>query len=327
MVKRAIRVFIVCFIVFFIVSGILYFPKLKAALSVERLADNLYTMEYVGDYGFDKFIKNGGASNTDDIASFMTNYLKFGCSTISTNSEVKYLARNFDWWSEPCTIMIMRTKPKNGYASISTVNLNFLNFGKDWKPNTLGNKFMSIGAIYCPLDGMNEKGLVIADLTAGDEEITNQNSGKPALTTTTAIRLLLDKAANVDEAIELLGQFDMNSDIGIAHHYAISDLSGRSVVVEYVDNKIYVKDTPTVANHYLTDTYKLGIGGDYSHYRQDVLNKALEDYESFGKEAILEAINRSANEGTRWQILFDQTNKIYSLYLDTTHTLSYDYSL
>ena len=70
---------------------------------------------------------------------------------------------------------------------------------------------------------------------AGDDEETHQRSDKPDLTTTTAIRLLLDRAADVDEAVALLGQYDMNSSIGSAHHLSIADASGRSVVVEYVN--------------------------------------------------------------------------------------------
>ena len=56
----------------------------------------------------------------------------------------------------------------------------------------------TVAAIYVTLDGMNEKGLMVADLMAGDKEQTNQQTEKPDLTTTTAIRLLLDKAATVE---------------------------------------------------------------------------------------------------------------------------------
>ena len=37
---------------------------------------------------------------------------------------------------------------------------------------------------------------------------------------------------NVEEPIELLAQYDIHSDIDYAHHLAISDSAGRSVVVE-----------------------------------------------------------------------------------------------
>jgi len=67
---------------------------------------------------------------------------------------------------------------------------------------------------------------------AGDDAVTQQETGKPALTTTSAINYLLKNAATVDEALELLRGIDMHSDIGAAHHYAIADASGKSVVVE-----------------------------------------------------------------------------------------------
>ena len=45
----------------------------------------------------------------------------------------------------------------------------------------------------------------------------------------------------------------MPSDIGAAHHYAISDATGRSVVVEYVDNRMEVVESAAVTNHYLCE--------------------------------------------------------------------------
>ncbi|MBQ3656751.1 MAG: hypothetical protein II956_07900 [Bacteroidales bacterium] len=46
-------------------------------------------------------------------------------------------------------------------------------------------------------------------------------------TTTAALAYLLKKAASVDQALELLKNIDMHSDIGTAHHYAIADASGK----------------------------------------------------------------------------------------------------
>ena len=136
-------------------------------------------------------------------------------------------------------------------------------------------RIQTLAAIYVPVDGMNEKGLVIADLMAGDDEETHQKTDKPDLTTTTAIRLLLDRAANVDEAIELLKQYDMNSSIGAAHHFAIADKSGKSVVVEYVNGEMLVTETNIVTNHYLADCPKKGVGDEESHARFDLLNNRI----------------------------------------------------
>ena len=45
---------------------------------------------------------------------------------------------------------------------------------------------------------------------------------KPDITIVSGLRLLLDRAVNVDEAIELLSQYDMHFSLGRAHPYALS---------------------------------------------------------------------------------------------------------
>ena len=134
---------------------------------------------------------------------------------------------------------------------------------------------MALSGLFFALDGINEKGLAVADLMAGDEAVTHQDTGKPALTTTSAICYLLKNAATVDEALELLRGIDMNSDIGSAHHYAIADASGKSVVVEYVDNEIVVVDSPVVTNHYLCEQ-KRNVGLYEGDRRYDFLCQQYE---------------------------------------------------
>ena len=90
----------------------------------------------------------------------------------------------------------------------------------------------AIVSLYAPLDGMNEKGLAVSVNMIQDSASINQNTGKPDITTTTAIRLLLDKAANVEEALELLRQYDFHSSMGMMVHLALADADGRSVAVE-----------------------------------------------------------------------------------------------
>ena len=113
----------------------------------------------------------------------------FGCSMIYTQDEngTYFFGRNYDW--AECETMIVHTKPENGYESVSTCCIDFLGFGDKYAPDgSMTERMQSIAAIYVPLDGMNAKGLVVADLTAGDDEETYQRTGKVNLTTTTAIR-------------------------------------------------------------------------------------------------------------------------------------------
>ena len=262
-----------------------------AARSIHKLQDGLYVMVYRGDYGFDEFLAQGGAADDSAVADYLIGFLSrgyykkadneirpgdFGCSTICVkdkNGDV-YFGRNFDW--EKGRAMIVLTVPENGYESLSTCDLDFLGFGDDYQPDgSMRERIQTLAAIYVPLDGMNEKGLVVADLMAGDDEETHQKTDKSDLTTTTAIRLLLDRAANVDEAIELLKQYDMNSSIGAAHHFSIADATGKSVVVEYVNGEMLVTETNIVTNHYLSDCPKKGVGSEQSHQRFDWLNNRI----------------------------------------------------
>ncbi len=299
---------------------------LVAAGSIERLEDGLYSMEYVGDYGLDEFLAQGGAASDSALADWLTGYLSrgfyrsssdvqtgdFGCSAIcirGTDGTV-FFGRNYDW--EPCSAMIIHTRPDNGYESVSTCCLDFLGFGSDYTPDgSMAERIESLAAIYVPLDGMNSEGLMVADLMAGDDEQTHQQTGKAALTTTTAIRLLLDRAANVEEALALLGQYDMNSSIDSAHHLFIADADGNSVVVEYVGGEMLVADAAIVTNHYIAPSEKQGIGSVQSHERYDTLAACAAPAGESGVREILMSVaqlnypqSADGYEKTMWSIVY-----------------------
>ena len=166
----------------------------KAANSIEKLEDGLYSMEFTGDYGFDAFLAQGGAISDSGVADYLTSFLShgfykneskmetgsFGCSKIYTQDAdgAYYFGRNYDWTE--CSAMMVHTKPKNSYESVSTCCLDFLGFGDGYAPDgSMMERMQSIAAIYVPLDGMNSEGLMVADLMAGDKEETHQQTGKP----------------------------------------------------------------------------------------------------------------------------------------------------
>ena len=131
--------------------------QLKAASTVRKVEDHLYSMEYRGDYGFGGFLSQGGASSDAEMADYIASFLShgfwkpdtasmpssdFGCSTITvkdTNGDMIF-GRNYDWID--CEAMIVHTIPENGYESVSTCCLDFLGFGDGWAPEgMLGQLF------------------------------------------------------------------------------------------------------------------------------------------------------------------------------------------
>lgn len=311
--------------------------KVTAAKTVTKLEDGLYYMEYRGDYGFDRFLEQGGAASETIMAGYITSFLSggfmksdaqpvsqdFGCSTLTSGSLV---GRNFDWEGTNGSALIIHTVPKNGYASYSTCWLDFLGFGENWKPEGFSNQYMALAAIYVPLDGMNEKGLCVADLVNGDAEQTHQQTEKADLTTSTAIRLLLDHAATVEEAIGLLEQYDMNSAIGMSHHLSISDASGRSVVVEYVGGQMIVTETAAVTNHYLSAGEKYGIGNAESHARfEKLLAMSGRATSADGMKQIMESVSYSGI--TQWSIVYDTAGMALDFYWQRGYDAPHRFSL
>ena len=337
--KKFLKLFLWVLLGLIVVLGVyswtLFGPLVKGAMSVQKLDDGLYYMEYKGDDGFDGLIESGGGRNAGELVGYVMNFLskgfyhpaadpapaQYGCSalTVRTPEGGILMGRNFDFSS--ATGLILHTVPKHGYETITAFNVEFFGFGKDWLPEGFANQYMALSSLFFALDGVNEKGLAIADLMAGDEAVTNQDSGKPGLTTTSAISYLLKNAATVDEAIELLRGIDMHSDIGAAHHYAISDAAGKSVVVEYVDDEIVVVDSPAVANHYLCEE-KLNVGlyeGDLRYERM------CRQFDEAGgvmdlkqlTEAIVSVSQLPAQGdflGTAWTVVLDLTHPSATYY-------------
>lgn len=216
----------------------------------------MYTMDYDGDYGIDEFLEQGGASNDAELIEFVVQHLMKGlpitielpdlaCSTFNatTPEGEAIFGRNFDLSYSPS--MLVRTDPDDGYASISMVNLGFLGYGDDKLPDSTTSSITALAAPYAPLDGVSEAGLAVGVLLI-DTDPTNQQTDRVDITTTTAIRLMLDKCATVDEAIELLGRYDMHSSANSCYHFQIADASGTSVVVEYIDDEISVLEADDV---------------------------------------------------------------------------------
>ena len=230
------------------------------------------------------------------------------------------MARNFDY--PYGTAMIMHVTPDEGYESITTFSTDFYGFGEGYKPEGFKNQYMALAGLFMALDGINEKGFAIAVLDAGDKVVTNQDTSKPDLTTTSATQYLLKNAANIDEALELLRGIDMNSDPGAAYHYSMSDASGRSVAVEYVDNRMVVTESPFVTNHYLCEEkFQAGLHeGDHRH------EKLMEQYNKAGgvmnEKELTDAIvsvtqlpeKGAIVGGTLWTMVMDLTHPSVTYY-------------
>lgn len=294
----------------------LWHNEISSVLSIKMLVDEneenrsapVYQMDVSGDYYFDEFIEQGGASDDNELINFIVknitkgiipvslNAPEIGCSSFTCQSAdgTRYFGRNYDF--STTTAMIVRTNPSDGrYASISSVDLQFLGINDGTHLNSFMQKIICLAAPYVPLDGVNEKGvscgIYMSYQGADNATPTNQMTDKPDLTSTTMLRLILDYADSVDKAVELVSQYDLHDSASTSFHYMVADSTGKSAILEWVNatddedndgskrklNVIYNDDDAALGeaegknefqyvtnfivtpNYYLTDTSKYGL--------------------------------------------------------------------
>lgn len=293
---------------------------IRPAETIQRITDGLSAVSFRGDDGFAGFLAQGGADSDKEVVQYVLQRAGeenpllrfvgnlFGCSTISAADSAgnRLFGRNFDWY--PCNALIVESIPEEGYASISTVNTDFITTGLP--SQAIPEDLLTLAALYAPLDGMNEKGFSVSVNMIQDRATIRQQTDKPDLTTTTAVRLLLNQAASVEEALELLSHYDLHASMDWMVHFAMADATGRSVVVEYIDQRMVVTETPVVTNFYLTPGDKHGIGTAQSRVRYETLMDTLEasrTLEVKDMQDALESVSKhhfSDGETTEWSIVY-----------------------
>lgn len=323
-VKLVVGVLVLALIVFVTGAGVMFREELNIANSVRPVAEKegVYYMEVDGDYHFGEFLAAGGASSDGEVSAFLTNCISHGfyqvdvtnegpaCSVISAmdGSGSHVWGRNFDW--DGSVPVIVRCEPDDGYASVSTCDFKNITGSAVTEPDNFAYKMLAIAALYVPMDGVNEAGLCVADLEVNEGGMQKIDTEKPDLTITTAIRLLLNRAATVEEAIALLGQYDIHASGGISHHLAISDTSGKSVSVEFVNGEMIVVETDCITNFNLANG-DTAAGGESAKERYELLCALWQEKDGVlsGEEIKVALKQVSKTEGewrTQWSVVYQQ---------------------
>ena len=241
--------------------------------SLSKISDRLFIMDYKYPYSIDGMLEKG-VSGMLGLAAQVQKIIKtpkplispaagrFGCSAFNTVNESGHaiMGRNFDYKQSEC--FVIWTAPENGYRSMGTGTLNFLIYGiKHVRLEKAKRPLRMMAAPYVTMDGINEKGLACAVLEIKAKP-TKQSTGKTPTIPPIALRGVLDKCADVQEAVEFMGRFDMRDLIGVNYHYFFADESGAAAIIEYVDNKMLVIRQNEQGERLTLTNYFLSEGGD-----------------------------------------------------------------
>lgn len=211
----------------------------------------VYTMHVRGDFYLDDFVAQGGVKSDSELIDFITNKITKGflklnitdpeiaCSSFTAKTEDgdALFGRNYDF-SKTNTCIVFTEANEGRHATISTTDLQFLGLDVEKNPDSLMDKITALAAPYTPLDGINDAGVscgIYMTYQGGEKTIpTNQDTDKPDFTSTTLLRLILDYADTVEEAVEIASAYDLHDSAKTSYHYMVADASGKSAILEWV---------------------------------------------------------------------------------------------
>lgn len=283
--------------------------RLKSLATLQKLTDyedlNIYSMEIFYDYNLDNLTPVGVYDDQEIVNLIVEEAMpgvgatltapQFGCTafTLEADDGKVYLGRNYDFKWDSSAIQVV-CHPKDGYSSIAYGALN--NVGANDPFASDEAKVACLASPFICLDGMNEKGLGIAVLTL-DSEPTAQNTGKPVLATPIVIRMVLDKCATTQEAVDLMLKYDAFSTSGRDYHFYVTDASGDGRIIEFDCEK---EDRPLVATPIRTITNYYGLYEDkvVSGQPNGMYGKGKERRDKV--EAAIEAAGDNTDMSTVW---------------------------
>ncbi len=242
--------------------------EISSVASIKMLRDRnddhldgaVYSMEVKGDFYLDDFVAQGGVSSDSELIQFITDNItkgvveinmtapEIGCSsfTATTQEGDAIFARNYDF-SKTNAMLVFTEANEGRHASISTVDLQFLGVDVDQNMTSMMDKILCLAAPYAPLDGVNDAGVscgIYMTYQGGEETVaTSQDTDKPDFTSTTLLRLILDYADNVEEAVEIASSYDLHDSAVTSYHYMVADASGKSAILEWTtDGAVDITD-------------------------------------------------------------------------------------
>lgn len=212
------------------------------------------------------------------------------CSVVFTRPEMAAdgharLGRNFDWLGAVPDTYLVFTRPDGGYATV-------------------------VMAAHTPgliaADGLNSQGLVLG--SASVRNVGYELPTGPALVSVFAQRLILERCANVEEAIALLRSVPITfinpSPDELIAHLLLADRSGASAVVEFLPEGIVVSrsDTPYQV---MTNSHWAGPADQPGCARYQTAVEGLnETWGRIDREGLM-AVMYSIHSSTQWTTLYD----------------------
>ena len=253
----------------------------------------LYVATYVADYRLSEYLETG---------SYLSSMIRGepGCTCFYAAGSGVY-GRNFDFPPNP--VLLLFTYPEDGYASVSLVDLGYFGYSMSELPDAEDLESLTTTP-YLPFDGMNEAGLVVG-MAAIPHAEPPFSSGKVSIGEIQVIRLLLDRAATVDEALALLDEYNVEM-TEPPIHYLVADVTGASALIEYVggERRVVTGSSFVMTNFIVTETNMEG-GAPCARYNH-VFEGLAEAQGTVSPDEAMTLLRGASQGNTIWSVVYSQ---------------------
>lgn len=210
-----------------------------------------------------------------------SNMLPFACSAISlsenaTQDREVLFARNFDWERMDCSIVFMN--PEGAYPSVGCTPYDVLSM---------------------LVDGMNSEGLKVSVNVVAPWALS---APPPNILQIVAARVMIDKCATVDEAIDFLKQTPITFPVETVH-YLIADRTGQSAIVEFLGNDVKVVRSE---NDYqvMTNSYHC-LNNHLACWRYQTAARMIEErYGEIDDDYVKRILQSVRQVSTQWSVIY-----------------------
>jgi hypothetical protein len=261
----------------------------------------LYTMTYYGAYNFGDYLRTGAP----DLGAVMPpGEMAWSCSVFAALAPGAdpLFGRNFDW--NNYAALLLFTHPPGGYASVSVVDLGILGY---YGPE---DRQRLLDAPYFPIDGLNDQGLAVGMMAVPVGQGTS-DPDKLTIGSLQIIRLLLDQAAGVEEALTLMASYNISFTGGPPLHYLLADRSGQSVVVEFIQGEMRVLPAGNsfqVATNFIIEDKNIDQQQQSCQRFKTAYNVLDQAGGRLNRQAAMSLLGDISQPNTMWSVVYDLAN-------------------
>ncbi len=323
--------------------------EMGALQSVKRVSDHPYYTMTIEGYDYTELLNSEASDNsevveyckhklfTDALVSVLPGEVEIDDTPKGSvawyaytyvNSYMK--GRIYNSYDTP--IMMVISEPESGYKSWNIVDMADLGIESETKINQwYTNAFQTMAAVYAVSEGVNSQGLSVSLVSCPEAEC--DDTVNVNITPFMAVRLLLDRAATVENAVDVLEDYDIDFSSG-TYHILVSQESSNSAVIEWIDGEMvvtYMKDEDESAMHQTMSNAMVSEDASVKDYDDkydeielfDFYDKAFTSSDSGGgmsQDYALQILKRKGSD-------YEETDEMHygTVMYGTTYMVFYDF--